>query len=452
MNKLFLFLAFFHVSSSVKHTFKTAGFTTTGIPHLPQFMAMVLVDDTMMGYCDSNRKMEAFGAVAKKTFHKYPELLRRNSVDCFENLPKVLKAALDGVMQLFNQTEGVHCLQGIQGIEWDQNTEEISGFSYSGYDGEDFMSLDLKTLTWIPLKPEAVVIKQIFDKDKVFIKETEYRVKHIYPEFLKTFLNYLNETQVNRTGPPSVSLLKKCPSSPISCFATGFYPNRADMFWRRDGEEIHIDVDKGEILPNPDGTFQMRVDLNLSSVTAQDWSRYECVFQLSGVKDDVITKLEKTKIRTNCGNSMSLIIVIVAVVLVALVAVIGFIVYRKRNAKRPPCRSSSELPAAAVVAAGAGLMLLLVGATGLFISRRRMRRKGFSPTKTSDSSSSSSSSSDKNELSQCFRPKRLKISGLFVLKLVVEILKNQFKIISVINHLKVYSHVDTEWITITSKT
>ncbi|XP_055368883.1 major histocompatibility complex class I-related gene protein-like isoform X2 [Betta splendens] len=335
MHKLFLFLAFLHVSSSVKHTFKIAYFTTTGIPHLPQSMSMALVDDTMITYCDSNRKMEVFGAVAKKTVNRYPDLQRLHSVECFENLPKFLKAALDGVMQLFNQTEGVHCLQGIQGSEWNQNTEEISGFLYYGYDGEDFMSMNLKNLTLIPLKQEAVVIKQILDKDIAFIKETEYHVTHTYPELLKTYLNY--ETEM-RTGRPSVSLLQKSPSSPISCFATGFYPNRADMFWRRDGEQTHEDVDHGEILPNPDGTFQMSVHLDLSSVTAQDWIRYECVFQLSGMKDDVITKLDRAVIKTNEGNSMSLIIVIVAVVvLVALVVVIGFIVYRKRNAKRPPC-------------------------------------------------------------------------------------------------------------------
>ncbi|XP_045899304.1 major histocompatibility complex class I-related gene protein-like isoform X2 [Micropterus dolomieu] len=68
------------------------------------------------------------------------------------------------------------------------------------------------------------------------------------------------------------------------------------MFWRKDGEELHEDVDLGEILPNNDGSFQMSVDLNPPS---GDWEKYECVFQLSGVKNDIITKLDKAKIRTN---------------------------------------------------------------------------------------------------------------------------------------------------------
>lgn len=68
------------------------------------------------------------------------------------------------------------------------------------------------------------------------------------------------------------------------------------MHWKKDGEEIHENVDMGEILPNNDGTFQMSIDL--SSVPPEDWNKYECVFQLSGVKD-VIHPLKKELIRTN---------------------------------------------------------------------------------------------------------------------------------------------------------
>ncbi|OON92914.1 MAG: hypothetical protein ATN32_09240 [Candidatus Epulonipiscium fishelsonii] len=98
-------------------------------------------------------------------------------------------------------------------------------------------------------------------------------------------------------------LLQQTPSSPVRCFASGFYPERAALFWRKDGDDLHEDVEHGEILPNTDGTFQMSVDLNISSVTPEDWRRYECVFQFSGVKDDIVTKLDKTAIRTNWGKT-----------------------------------------------------------------------------------------------------------------------------------------------------
>ncbi|KAM7384772.1 hypothetical protein PAMA_011902 [Pampus argenteus] len=71
------------------------------------------------------------------------------------------------------------------------------------------------------------------------------------------------------------------------------------MFWRKDGEELHNGVEPGEVLPNHDGSFQMSVDLDLSSVKPEDWRKYECVFHLSGVKDDIVTELDKAVIRSN---------------------------------------------------------------------------------------------------------------------------------------------------------
>lgn len=77
------------------------------------------------------------------------------------------------------------------------------------------------------------------------------------------------------------------------------------MFWRKDEEEFHDGVDKGQIFPNHDGSFQMSVQLNLSSIKPEDWSRYDCVYQLAGAETDIITKLDKKVIQTNSGKTGS---------------------------------------------------------------------------------------------------------------------------------------------------
>ncbi|KAF3833456.1 hypothetical protein F7725_024660 [Dissostichus mawsoni] len=191
----------------------------------------------------------------------------------------------------------------------------------------------LKLQSSASTKLEAVLTKQKLDKDKALMAQQE---ELLHPE---KYVN-LGRSSLMRTEIPSVSLLQKSPSSPVSCHATGFYPDRAIMFWSKDEEELHDNVDHGEILPNHDGSFQMSVDLDVSSFPAEHWDKYRCVFQLSGVKEDQVIRLDSAGI-----PSSSLIIGAAVAALALLVAGIGFLVYRKRNANKstPSPASSSEL-------------------------------------------------------------------------------------------------------------
>ncbi|XP_030267599.1 major histocompatibility complex class I-related gene protein-like [Sparus aurata] len=330
---LFLMLFFCHSSSTVKHSLKLFLTGSTGFPSFPDFMAAVLVDDILVGYCDTNRKIvEPKQDWVKTLFEDEPQHLEMYTQQCVEGTAIFFKNTIDNLKQQYNQSEGVHILQRMNGCEWDDETGEIIGFNQYGYDGEDFISYDLKTETWIAPKQQAFLTKQRWDAEKYRITKNEKYLKVIFPEWLRKYLDY-GRSFLLRTDLPSVSLLQKTPSSPVSCLATGFYPHRASLVWRKDGEELHEEVDHGEILPNHDGTFQMSVDLNLSSVTPEDWTRYDCVFQLSGVKEEIITKLEKDQIRTNWEEPSKDTGLIVTLVLIAVVLIttIGFVVYKKKK-------------------------------------------------------------------------------------------------------------------------
>uniref|UniRef100_A0A1A8F4C0 Mhc class I A n=1 Tax=Nothobranchius korthausae TaxID=1143690 RepID=A0A1A8F4C0_9TELE len=334
--KMFLafgvFLLLTHNLEAVTHSLQYIHTASSGVNNFPEFVAVGLVDGQQISHYDSN---------VKRTVPKQDWMEKNEGADYWEGQTQIsisneqtYKANIQIAKQRFNQTRGVHILQMMYGCEWDDETGEVKGYEQFGYDGEDFIALDLKSESWIAPTPQAVITKNKWDHNKAWMANEKNYLNQICPEWLKKYMNY-GRSSLMRTVLPSVSLLQKSPSSPVSCHATGFYPNRAEMFWRKDGEEIHEGVDKGEILPNNDGTFQMSVDL--SPVPAEDLKKYECVFQLSGEKDDLVTRLEKPKIRTNEGNYMTYIIIIVAlVVLIAFMAVIGFFFYKKKSAKRPP--------------------------------------------------------------------------------------------------------------------
>ncbi|KAM3858196.1 class I histocompatibility antigen, F10 alpha chain-like [Diretmus argenteus] len=94
--------------------------------------------------------------------------------------------------------------QLMYGCDWDNETGAVDGYAQLGYDGEDFITFDPKTPGWIAHRPEACI------------------------DWLKV-LDYGKSTLL-RTERPTVSLLQKSPSSPVSCHATGFYPDSVLLF------------------------------------------------------------------------------------------------------------------------------------------------------------------------------------------------------------------------------
>ncbi|XP_067468224.1 major histocompatibility complex class I-related gene protein-like isoform X2 [Thunnus thynnus] len=330
---VFLALVGLHSAAAVTHSLKYFYTGSSQVPNFPEFVAVGLVDEVQMYHYDSNTmKAKPKQDWMSKVTADDPKYWDWNTDNCL-GAQQSFKANIETAKQRFNQSGDVHIVQMMYGCEWDDETDKVvDGYERYGYDGEDFITFDLKTETWIAPKQQAFLTKNKWDNNKAYNEQTKNYYTQICIDWLKKYVNYGKSSLMRTELPSRVSLLQKTPSSPVSCHATGFHPQRATLFWRKDGEELHEDVENGDILPNQDGSFQMSADLKLSSVKPEDWGRYECVFQLSGVKDNIITKLDKAVIRSNEKTDMTIIIA-VAVVVVALIviAVVGFMVYKKKK-------------------------------------------------------------------------------------------------------------------------
>ncbi|CAM4715478.1 unnamed protein product [Leuciscus chuanchicus] len=83
---------------------------------------------------------------------------------------------------------------------------------------------------------------------------------------------------------PRVRLMrKKLPDAQglrISCLATGFYPRHINLTLFRDDQPVDDDqITGGQILPNGDGTYQMRKSLVISDEELREGHKYNCTMK-----------------------------------------------------------------------------------------------------------------------------------------------------------------------------
>ncbi|XP_077362210.1 major histocompatibility complex class I-related protein 1-like [Festucalex cinctus] len=340
---LFVVAVQIHSVTPVVHTLKYFKTSSSHIPNLPAYLEVGYVDDVQIVRYDSkSRKYEAKQDWMNKITADDPHYWERQT-EISIGAEQVDKVNIEIVKDRFNQTGGVHMFQRMSGCEWDDETDEVDGWYHLSYDGEDFISLELSTLRWIAVKPQAVVTKHKWDQLDAWNQYVKYYFTEECPSYLKKHVRNGRDFLM-RTELPVVSLLQKTPSSPITCHASGFYPAASALFWRKDGEELHEDVEMGELLPNHDGTFQTTAHLK-AELPADAEGRYECVFQLSGVKDDLVTKLDRRSILSNKEEEATKMTLAVVVPLALLALLAPLLVLLVKRHKSPP---ANYAPASAV--------------------------------------------------------------------------------------------------------
>ncbi|KAK0155645.1 Major histocompatibility complex class I-related gene protein [Merluccius polli] len=343
---LVVLLGLCHGVSSVIHSLKYFLTASSGVSNFPEFVGVGMVDELQFIHYDSNSQKAEFKQSWMDQFTRDdPQYLERNT-GIFLGAQQINKVDIETLKRRFNQTGGVHMYQVMSGCEWDDEDDTTDGYEQYGYDGEDFIVLDLKNLRWIAPTPQAFISKLKWDQNRA---QLEYLKNYINKEcvtWLKKYLDYGKST-LQRTG----SHMTRGDPPPQWCaMLQASTLTRVVVFWRRDGDELYEHVDHGEVLPNPDGTFQVSVDLDLTSVPREDWRRYECVVQLKGI-EDISTRLDPALVRTNWGktgpgrdggvkNDITTPIIIAVLILaaVAAVGVAGVFVYKKRseNAVKDP--------------------------------------------------------------------------------------------------------------------
>ncbi|XP_076145950.1 patr class I histocompatibility antigen, A-5 alpha chain-like [Alosa pseudoharengus] len=320
-----------HQISGVIHSWKSYWTATTGLSEFPEFVALNILDNEIMGYFDSKAKRfeSKQGWMVGAPWQDYEEretnLLMYNA--------QVYKERVNTAMQRTNQTQGVHTFQKMYGYQWDDESGATDGFMHYGYDGEDWMSLDLKNRRYIAIKPQSVLSK--LNRENTpghFEMKQSYFYRRI--KWGKEYVQYRNSI-LERKVRPEVTLFQA--GSGVVCHSTGFYPEAVMIIWKRDGEEREEDVYVGETLPNEDGTFQKRAVLTVSPEERKK-GQYTCEVAHKSGPPIVMT------LTVEDGNTLGIIIGCVIAALVVIGVIVGIVMMKNKGYKKAEQSDSESEP------------------------------------------------------------------------------------------------------------
>uniref|UniRef100_A0A8C3WKQ0 Ig-like domain-containing protein n=1 Tax=Catagonus wagneri TaxID=51154 RepID=A0A8C3WKQ0_9CETA len=288
-------------------------------PGLPPFLAVGYVDDQLFIRYDSRTgKAEPQAPWTAPLDAQYWE----KETEKQRTWAKVQQVEMWTVMGYYNRSSGVlgmHSTQRMFGCEI-QEDGRSTGFWQFGFDGQDHLSLDLETLSWVSAEPVAVRTKRWWETERCY---AEYDKAYLESVCLTSLHKYL-ELGGQRAHTPRHSAQDG--GNTLRCWALGFYPQDISLSWWLGEKELTSETEYVETRPSGDGTYQTWVAMQ---VPAGAETQYTCHVQHSSLNHTLVVSWESP-------SSSGLIAMVISPILVLLgvCAVIKRLQGRERRSKR----------------------------------------------------------------------------------------------------------------------
>uniref|UniRef100_A0A8C9RPH3 Ig-like domain-containing protein n=1 Tax=Scleropages formosus TaxID=113540 RepID=A0A8C9RPH3_SCLFO len=304
----------------------------SGETQFPEITMVLLVNDVPVEYYDSDIKK----IVSRRHWRANDSIQETDLRDyVVAVLYSGMKTSLNTMMKRSNQTQGAHVYQSFTACDLENDTLSRF-FIMSAYDEEEKYQYDALSHIQNTFVPEFV-----WSKVKSDIR------KHIFssiyqPLCVRTLRRYLDSSRTGSplsdpTERPRVRVIQKTePHSgrtQVSCVATGFYPRRVNMTLLRDDRPVpDRELTGGQVLPNGDGTYQLRRSLSVSEEELRERHRYTCTVSHLSVDNKLDVNWGKTPVRMYSPADPVLIsAVLIAVLVLAALIITAIVLCRKRR-------------------------------------------------------------------------------------------------------------------------
>ncbi|OCT69263.1 hypothetical protein XELAEV_18040574mg, partial [Xenopus laevis] len=187
---------------------------------------------------------------------------------------------------IYNRTSGnkdVHIYQMKFGCELNEDGT-IGIYQEVAFDNKELIAYDKQTGTFIPITHETQNIAQIWNEnyievDKIFVENCCTPRLSLYPPAIAS--------ELEKKVPPKVTVSSSGLNSftELHCWVYGFYPRDVEVKWIKNGRDEIYSEESVEILPNPDGTYQIRVSVE---VTPKEGATYSCHVDHSSLEETLV--------------------------------------------------------------------------------------------------------------------------------------------------------------------
>ncbi|XP_030621712.1 patr class I histocompatibility antigen, A-126 alpha chain-like [Chanos chanos] len=303
-----------------------------GETQFPEFSAVLMMDDVQVGYYDSikNRLIHCI----QNTSQTY-DVEEQEAGVVFGDTFKDMKYQASYLRSHFNDTDGFGVYQRILGCEMSDRNEHGHGRiklldAFSGFNLQELnLNMQQGSFLW---NTESVI---------EWNTEIQTRFKRMvvnlcHPCCIKFLKKYLqNEKRyLLRKVKPRVRLLKKTLTNSaeiqITCVATGFYPRHINLTILRDGQPVVEDqIIGGMLLPNGDGTYQMRKSLEVSVDEIRAGHSYTCSASHLSLDNKLDISIAST--------SLPMVISVLVLVSVLMIPIFGYNVWRRCAGAKQRC-------------------------------------------------------------------------------------------------------------------
>ncbi|XP_052419467.1 hereditary hemochromatosis protein homolog [Carassius gibelio] len=325
-------LSCWKVVSAGSHSLMTLVTYIDGQTQFPEFSVVVMLDDLQIGYYDSVTWKPVYRIHSDA---KYFEEEQSDAGLVFGDMYTGMKNRVFYLKKLQNHTAGVYVQQRLAGCELLNDYKPGPVHFWDAFGGQNMEELIFDT------QKKDIQIKKpwMISWDQTKLNKVKFMYENLYhPTCIKVLQRYLNMEKSNlmRKVKPRVRLIKKTISDSqglqISCLATGFYPRHINLTLFRDGQPVDDDqITGGQILPNGDGTYQMRKSLVISEEELREEHKYNCTMKHLSLDNKLDFTFDVAE--SDPGFfSQSVVFSVLVFMCVAVLIITALIIRRKRRA------------------------------------------------------------------------------------------------------------------------